>query len=260
MGGNALRVIISRQRVQKGSGYDFSTFDNIVNEARKRGIAPQIVLDNLEGFKTHGAGSAAKYEKFVRAAAQHFKGRVGMYSISNEPDLKMAPKKYRELFVRGSRALNQTDPQARVLFGEVSPHGGIDYAKKVIGNRPLTASGFAIHPYQVNNPNDAPQGGGWSWGIGKANTMQRELKTMGLKTRAGHTPGLYFSEFGYQNDNPNAARFWPQAIAKARKAGVKELVAYTVTGSPGQNWDSGLVNPNGWPRDSYIAIQKTLRP
>jgi hypothetical protein len=263
IGGRALRLVISRERVQKGRGaYDFSTFDNIVNRARQLGIHPQIVLDNLEGFSHHGMGDPGKYEQFVKAAATHFKGRVGTYSLINEPDMKMSPHKYRELFVRGQKALSGVDNGARVLFGEFSPNGGLDYARKVIGKRGLTASGFAIHPYQGNDPLAPPAAGSPTWGIGRAGTMQKQLAHMNLKTRAGKTPGLYFTEFGYTTDTPNAAAYWPRALQKARRAGVREMIAYTMTGPTpnGQKqWDTGLLNPDGTPRPTYNAIKASSR-
>lgn len=256
MGGRALRIIISRERVAKGKGgYDFSIFDGIVNAARAQGIHPQIVLDNQEGFKP-GMGDPKKYEAFVKAAGVHFKGRVGTYSFVNEPDLKMNPQKYRQLFMTGQRAMQKVNPHAQTLFGEVSSHGGLDYAYKALKKGGIKASGFAIHPYQANDPLAPP--GDSRWGIGRSQTMQKTLqqfaKNQGFRTRANKTPGLYFTEFGYKTDNPNGAQYWPRALQKARKAGVKEMIAYTMTGSPGSKWDTGLVNPDGTPRPTYNAI------
>lgn len=272
MGGHTLRLIISRERVAHGKGYDFSLFDDIVNRARALGIHPQIVLDNREGFKSHGMGDPKKYAAFVKAAATHFKGRVGTYSFVNEPDLKMAPAKYRQLFLVGQRAMAKVDPQARTLFGEVSPQGGLDYAYKALKKGGIKASGFAIHPYQQNDPLAPPDTSArpWKWGIGRSATMQKTLrqfaKNQGFTTRAGKTPGLYFTEFGYANDNQGAVGYWPRALKKARDAGVKEVVAYTMTGSPGTNaatgkpnWDTGLLNPDGTPRPTYNAVMGARR-
>lgn len=264
LGGKALRLIISRERVAHSRGYDFSQFDDIVNRARALGIRPQIVLDNREGFKSHGMGDPNKYAAFVKAAAIHFKGRVGTYSFVNEPDLKMAPAKYRQLFITGQREVARVDPHARTLFGEVSSHGGLDYAYKALKKGGIKASGFAIHPYQTNDPL-APPAPGAPWGIGRANTMQKTIqqfvRNQGFKTKAGKTPGLYFTEFGYANDNPGAVGYWPRAMKKARDAGVREVVAYTMTGAPGTNgatgqpnWDTGLLNPDGTPRPTYNAV------
>lgn len=262
IGGTALRLIISRDKLKRaGKGYDFSAFDNIVNQARARGISPQVVLDNRSGS---GMGSPAMYERFVSAAAGHFKGRVGTYSLINEPDLKMAPQKYRQLFVRGQKALYAQDKHATVLFGEFSPHNPIGYAKKVIGKRGLHAAGFAWHPYQKGDPlaPDPNQiAAGVSGGIGRLGTTQREIKGLNIKTRMGHTPGTYLTEFGYGDrgytggTGPVAAQYWPRALRKARNAGVKELVAYTMTGSDSPTWDTGLLNPDGTPRPAYDAIR-----
>jgi hypothetical protein len=261
LGGSALRLIVSRERVQRPDGsYDFSLFDNIVNQARARGIHPQIVLDNQEGFKP-GSGDPKKYENFVKAAGVHFKGRVGTYSFINEPDLKMNPQKYRELFIRGQRALGGVDNKAQVLFGELSPHGGMDYAKKVIGKKGITASGFAMHPYQTTDPLAAPDRPDQKWGIGRSRTMQRMLSGMNIRTRANKTPGMYYTEFGYQVNNPQATNYWPRAFQAAKRAGIRELVAYTMTGAPNPNptWDSGLLNPDGTPRPTYNAVQASAR-
>lgn len=258
MGGKALRLIISREGTAKGKSFDFSVYDGIVNQARAQGIHPQIVLDNRQGFKG-GMGDPKKYAEFVRAAAIHFKGRVGTYSLINEPNEKMAPDKYRQLYVRGQRALNRADKNAQILFGELSPHNTMEYAQKVIGKRGLTASGFAWHPYQSSDPLSANADLG-SGGIGRLNTLQKQIADMNIKTRAGKTPGSYLTEFGYgkyaaRNIDPNiAAQYWPRALRKARNAGVKELIAYTLTGSPNTNWDTGLLNPDGTPRPAYQAI------
>jgi hypothetical protein len=257
MGGNQLRVIISRERVGKEG---WKAFDNLINEAHAKGINTQVVLDNKEGFKGGGQGDPNKYAQFVKQAAQHLKGRVGTYSLVNEPDLKMNPQKYRELFVRGQKALSGVDNNARVLFGEFSPHGGLDYAKKVVGKRGVVASGVAIHPYQSNDPLAAPDNGMIPWGIGKGRTMQKDIAAMNIKTRAKKTPGLYYTEFGYDSKNPNAAAYWPRALQSAKRAGVKEVIAYGLTGTPpgdpNQSWDTGLFNPDGTPRSSYNAIMQ----
>lgn len=270
MGGQVVRSIMSRQATQRPNGsYDFSKWDAIVNNANARGLQVQLVLDNLEGFKRHGSGDPRKYEQFVRAAAQHFRGRVARYSLGNEPDLKMSPRKYRELYVRGYRAMNSVDPHARVLFGEFSPHGGLDYAARVLraGKAPLHAAGLAIHPYQATDPLAPPGAGDNKWGIGRTGTMDKLLamfaKHDGFTTRNKKTPGLYFTEFGYNAlggaDPQAAARMWPRALQKAARGHVRELVAYTLTGSPGSPWDTGLTNYDGTPRPAYEALVNAVR-
>jgi hypothetical protein len=266
IGGTALRLIISRDKLKRrGGGYDFSTFDNIVNQARQRGIAPQIVLDNRSGG---GMGDPKKYEQFVKLAAGHFKGRVGTYSLINEPDRKMAPEKYRQLFVRGQKALYGQDKHAKVLFGEFSPHNPVGYAKKVIGKRGLNAAGFAWHPYQYGDPL-APDANavahGVVGGIGRTGTLVKQIGNLNLKTRAGRTPGAYLTEFGYGSrgfvagTQDYASTGWPRAIKKARSAGVRQLIAYTMTGSDSPTWDTGLLNADGTPRPAYNAIRSSRK-
>jgi len=266
IGGTALRLIISRDKLKRrGGGYDFSVYDNIVNQARQRGIHTQLVLDNRSGG---GMGDPKKYEQFVKLAAGHFKGRVGTYSLINEPDRKMAPEKYRQLFVRGQKALYSKDKHAHVLFGEFSPHDPVGYAKKVIGKRGLNAAGFAWHPYQKGDPlapDAAAVARGEVGGIGRLNTLQREIGQLNLRTRAGSRPGSYLTEFGYGDrgyvggTGAYAPTGWQRALRKANNAGVKEMVAYTMTGSDSPTWDTGLLNPDGSPRPAYHAIQRSRK-
>jgi hypothetical protein len=266
IGGTALRLIISRDKLsRKGGGYDFSVYDNIVNEARRRGIHPQVVLDNHSGS---GMGDPSKYEQFVKAAAGHFKGRVGTYSLINEPDLRMAPGKYRQLFVRGQKALYSQDKNAKVLFGEFSPHDPVGYAKKVIGKRGLNAAGFAWHPYQKGDPLAPDQdqiANGVLGGIGRLGTLNKQIAGLNIKTRGGGTPGSYLTEFGYGDRGYTAGTTdyaptgWQRALRKARDNGAREIVAYTMTGSDSPTWDTGLLNPDGTPRPAYDAIRNSRR-
>jgi hypothetical protein len=266
IGAGQLRLIMFRDQLKRtaGGGYDFSKEDGIVNQARARGINAQIVLSNRKGS---GMGDPKKYEQFVKMAGHHFKGRVNRYSLENEPDLRMAPAKYRQLFVGGQRALASADPQARVLFGELSPHDPVGYTKKVVGKKGLTASGFAWHPYQDTDPLAKGTNPYWgSGGIGSARTITRQLGQLNLKTRAGKPLGMYATEFGYGrygNSNvseADAAKMWPRAIEQARRAGLKEIVAYHLTGSPSSSgWDTGLLNADGTPRMDYNTLAGAVR-
>lgn len=269
MGARALRLIVSRDQLKRtpGGGYDFSAYDNIVNHARKHGLKPQIVLDNRSGS---GMGNPGQYAKFVALAGRHFKGRVHRYSLINEPDMKMAPEKYRQLYVRGQKALGRADRKAEVLFGEFSPHNPVGYAKKVLGkHRPaLHASGFAWHPYQRTDPL-APSpyelAHGVKGGIGRLGTLQKQIGRLNIKTRAGKTPGAYLTELGWgskgytADTSQYAARYWPRAVQKARNAGARQLIAYTMTANDSPTWDTGLLNPDGTPRPAYHAVAAAVR-
>lgn len=266
MGAHALRFIVTRDRLRKNqNGYDFSPIDAIVNQARAWGIQPQLVLDNRSGS---GMGDPHKYAEFVKEATHHFKGRVGRYSLENEPDLRMAPQKYRLLYEVGRRAVMKNDPHAQILFGEFSPKDPIGYAKKVIGNKALTASGFAFHPYQNTDPLAPGTDPYWGAGqIGSTGRIGKQLSQLNIHTRAGKTPGMYFTEFGYgrygdSNVDPSvAARFWPRALQKARSAGARQIIAYTMTAPNYATapWDTGLLNADGSARPAYQALVQAVK-
>ena len=72
----------------------------------------------------------------MRAAAEHFKGRVDRYSIWNEPNYpawispqRQSPQIYRKLYEAGYKAIKEADPAAQVLIGETVPYGGSRQAR-----------------------------------------------------------------------------------------------------------------------------------
>jgi beta-glucosidase/6-phospho-beta-glucosidase/beta-galactosidase len=91
--------------------WNFGLWDALVDEANSKGIAVQLALTGpAPAFATsnHRIGprgpKARYYRLFVKAAAQHFAGRVDRFSIWNEPNyvgwiapLSKGPKLYRSL-------------------------------------------------------------------------------------------------------------------------------------------------------------------
>jgi hypothetical protein len=155
-----------------------------------------------------------------------------------------------------------------VLFGEFSPHDPVGYAKRVLAKGGLHASGIAWHPYQRTDPL-APSASdiqtGTKGGIGRLGTLIDQFGRLNLKTRLGHRPGAYLTEFGYGDrgftagTGEHAAEWWPRALEKAQRAGAKQLIAYTMTGSDSPTWDTGLLNPDGTPRPAYEALAAAIR-
>jgi len=140
-------------------------------EWRPCGDAVQNTLD--AGFKAQVtlAGSRT-YMKQQVLAHRH---QVNVWSIWNEPELAawrccseaqhkrakwgtlIPPRNYGRLFRWAYRTIKRLDPGAKVLYGELSPHGMSNrrtwksgktwLAKSVRGPRPIRADGLAIHPY-----------------------------------------------------------------------------------------------------------------
>lgn len=263
LGARSLRLFVAAKDTRRGGGiYDFAKYDRTVDAALQRGIRPQLVLDSARDFSN--GGDPHEFAKFTRAAARHFKGRVQRYSLINEPDLRMSPDRYRELYIRGRRGVKAVDGGAQVLFGELSAHDPVAYTRKVLKRGSLRADGFAFHPYQFQQDPMAP--GSLRGGIGRLGQVSHELAKLNIRTPMGRTPGLYLTEFGYATRGEHevsqnqAAAWWPRALRKAEGAHVRQLIAYHLTQAPAAApWDTSLIDEQGRARPAYYALAAALK-
>jgi hypothetical protein len=263
VGAKNLRINAIWGQVRKPDGtYDFGKLDSLVNAARIRGIAPQMTLmgtpsymkaRNLDMTLSADTPNVNLMQQFAHDAATHFKGRVGRYSIWNEPNIssflsegenKGGPGQYRHLYQAGFKGVKGVDPHAQVLLGELTSGiaGGaknqqaLAFLRNVIGagKKPLLADGLALHPYQWSNPNKKIGNKDFG-GIGNLQAVQAELLREFHRGKLA-TPGgkskvpLYLTEFGYRKrDFPNdtqRARYTAAAYKLAQKAGAKEFLQY----------------------------------
>jgi hypothetical protein len=132
----ALGAQAASKTVPSPMSYDWSAYDSAIDAAARHGIRVELDLTGpAPAFATAGGHigpvrpNAARYAEFVRAAAAHFKGRVGRYMIWNEPNggawlgpLAAAPRLYRSLFQAGYREVKRVDPGAQVLIGMTIPY------------------------------------------------------------------------------------------------------------------------------------------
>jgi hypothetical protein len=131
MGVKWMRVPFSWVVVQPhASGYDWSAFDRIVDASQKDGIE---ILATLGGHFDRPPVPAwagptlaqvveknpAPLEAFIRAWAEHYKGKIHYYEILNEPldqHFDLSVKEYVEGILKPSyRIIKSVDPQAKVL-------------------------------------------------------------------------------------------------------------------------------------------------
>lgn len=141
---------------QKKGKYDFSWLDPHVDGLIEQGLHPWMCLcygNTL--YSNHGTDLDAKlfpdgpimdaWLAYVKAVVKHYKGKVTMYEVWNEPDNKKALDSYdlyANLFVRTAKVIRETDPDVKIAaFGSCSPDlqyirqatariaelGGIDY-------------------------------------------------------------------------------------------------------------------------------------
>ena len=121
---------------QKKGKYDFKWLDAHVDGLIAEGVHPWICLCYGNPlYSEHGHDLNAHifpdgpimdaWLRYVKACVKHFKGKVTMWEVWNEPDgsknLDSYPL-YANLFVRTAKAIREADPEAKIAaFGSCSP-------------------------------------------------------------------------------------------------------------------------------------------
>lgn len=232
---------------------------------RRAGLQPQITI----------AGDA----EYMREIVTRYRGVVHNYAVWNEPDLGAwrccsapytewggitKPRLYRVHYAQAYRVVKQADPSAKVMIGELSPHGM--WTKRVkrpwIGrmlyrNRPLRADCMAVHPYY------------WFW-TGEKMTkkygwilrdwrrrMKRWAKARALLTPSGKRVPVCNTEMGMPAQWPYRAQV-ARAYRACRRARLATCAHYQVFPS-GQSWDTSLTTASCKPRRAYFDLRKAIR-
>jgi hypothetical protein len=229
--------------------YDFSDYDDLIDAAAGYGIRLQINLippapafatgDRKIGVNKPDPGL---YGRFVRAVAEHFKGRVDRWALWNEPNhvgwltpQSSAAAQYRQLYLAGYKSIKRADPAAQVLIGELVPYkngsrssapllflrqltctrtaagvpGLRGYRMRKQGScAPLRADGLAHHPYEYQGPPERSYPGDDNVTIGTLGRMTSTLSELG-RLRALATPkrrpvDVFITEFGYFGQGRNS--------------------------------------------------------
>lgn len=232
------------------------------------GLKPQLTL----------AGSVA----YMASVVTQYRDVVNTYGVWNEPDLgvwrccrapfletagKSKPHRYRSSYPQVYRMIKRLDPTARVMIGELSPHGmGRDLGKaearvpwfrRVLRRgRPLRADCVAIHPYY------------WFWSEPMDRQFTRAMegwkarvaawaKHRMLLTPRGHRVPICSTEFGepVQWRHPNQVR---RGYRVCKKLKFRQCSQYQIFPS-GQRWDTSLTDEFCRPRPEFFQLRKAIR-
>jgi hypothetical protein len=286
--------------------YDFRRFDGTIDAAARQGIrvhaslvgpAPRWATGNrrkVSNFRPN----LPEWERFVRAATEHFKGRIDRYSIWNEPNWKTwlmptrsAPGLYRALYLRGYRTIKAVDPAAKVMIGETSPYrrpgfsaAPIAFMRSVVcvnsryrrrgGCPQIRTDGYMHHPYDFRHSPRFRYPGRDNATMGTLGNLTRALDRMqrsgALRFNGRGRIPLYLTEFGYFASGHRAlprrtrSRFLAQGFSMAlRNSRVRSQLQYLLISPPRRfPWsffDLGLMTTSGRKHPQFGALQRWYR-
>ena len=305
-----VRVIVPWSDVVSGStatrrpariSYRLTPFDRLVREARSHGVHVQMTLALPAPAWATSTDRVGKtnpdpklFAAFAGDMARHFKGKVGRFSVMNEPNLavwlkpvRTSAAQYRTIYPVAYSAIKRASPSAKVLFGETapftrSPAAGtqpLPWIAAVLNGVRLKADGVAHHPYSFKVSPLKPWPAKGSVSIGSLGRLVSALKGYAksgqLRTPGGGVPGIYLTEHGYLVNGPDApayrttqalpettrARYWTQSLNIARRTpGVRQLLSYQLFPSPpGATWDTSVLDTDGAPTLPFTAIADRTR-
>jgi hypothetical protein len=250
-----INAIYSKFHQADGS-YNWKPMDDLVNQARFVGLHPQLTLmgDPVYGDKASGlsathadAGTLATY---AHEAATHFKGRVGKYSVWNEPNhpdflkARTPAKTYRKLYDAGLFGIRSADQKAQVDFGELAPMAVNQFIRRAVGRGGVQTSAIALHPYGQPDKTSRRRGSGDITHLAEVQRLVQRLHKQGkLNTASGGRPGLDITEYGIERKwgtDAKRAALMRLAMRRARKAGARQVIQYQFGGPKMAQWDTAL--------------------
>ena len=206
----------ARTETKKGV-YDFKWIDDVVDNLRARGIQPWFNVgygNPLYMGKTdnptavghvplyYGEECLQAWKNYVRALAEHFKGRVFDYEIWNEPNIKkfwqpekVSPEDYARFVKLSADEIRKADPNARV--GACKAGGFDNYFTSLMrapGAREIEF--FCFHEYSGLPETDFPR---------SVRAARAFLKSIGSKAK------IHQGESGYPAYIPKNCWFAPHA-------------------------------------------------
>jgi len=181
------RVLLGNQAEQRTRPakprYDWVQFDQLIDEARARGLKVELTLTGpvprwASGARKVGtrSPSAAAFARFAADVAKRYKGKVVRYSIWNEPNWhtwlspgRTAAAQYRKIYLAAYSAIKRADRNAKVVLGELAPQARpgastapLRFLRDVLcvdsswhkrkGCGTVRADAVSLHPYDYKNP------------------------------------------------------------------------------------------------------------
>ena len=167
LGAGYARIQSGWARCEKEEGvYDFAWLDKIVDGLLERGVKPWMCLCYGNPIYTEGGislnatiftdkATMDAWSRYVQAVVKHFKGRIYMYEVWNEPDSgenKKYPERYGDLFAVTAKAIRKSDADVMIAGGSFTARFRMDWITKALDRiKEKGAIGYlqavTFHPY-----------------------------------------------------------------------------------------------------------------
>lgn len=218
------------------AAYDWSKYDPLIDSARARGMRVLLTISGpvprwatLSRRDQYTRPSPQRFARFAQAVGAHYRGRIGIFSIWNEPNhpdflrpqfFRGKPASgiwYRKLFFAGYRGLQRAGISSpKVLMGETAPVGTSRVVAPIVflntalcidrrslrlrkACRKLPAYGYAHHAYtRRQGPFYTPAGRN-DVTIGSLSRLTRALRRAERLGKLRRRIPIYLTEFGIQS-------------------------------------------------------------
>lgn len=200
---------------ERGSGVLSSWYvklsDSVVNAARARGMEVLATMHTTPAWANGGQATnvppsdPAEFARFMRWAAEHFKGRVGAWEIWNEPNQEAFwagrdPARYTALLKAAYPAVKAGDPGALVVMGGPAYNDTAWLQGAYVAGAKGSFDVMATHPYmaRADLPPETPDNGS-IWTLSHVAAVRALMVANGDGDKK-----IWFTEFGWSS-HTNAA-------------------------------------------------------
>jgi hypothetical protein len=270
--------------------YDFTSYDALWNRARSHGIKLQVTISGFAPAWATGNHQIGGYKikvgyfkEFVDRVAKHFRHHVDRYAVWNEPNyvswngpLSSSAKTYRSMYQTAYKEIRKIDPAAKILIGETAPYSQsgrsiapLKFLRDVVKPGPLTADGYAHHPYDFRHSvtyNYPGKDNVTISGLGRLTSQLDALaRSHKLTTPAGKPLNVFLTEYGYMASgrykvaDSKRAQYVVHAFQVALdNPRVKEMLQYLLVKPPPRSdfFDTSIVSKKkGKPSKTFKALQ-----
>jgi len=261
-----LRIAFGWDAMEPERGqYDWSFWDQFVRMATEEfhiRLIPYVCYtprwastSNEDDFWQHPPRDSEDFARFMRALVERYKTRIHSWELWNEPDNPAywagSVEQFAGLLTAGARAVRQTDPNAKVVFGGLA--WDLNFLESVLTN------GEAMEHVDVVNLHNYYE----TWSsepleylpgyVGRARDILRQhgldqpiwMAEVGYSSfrRGAHVSGQYRAQYGYEHtDNFQAAALFRMLTMLAAMDDVSLIAWYRINDLPQTQEVIGDVN------------------